>query len=102
MTRPQVSFAVLLCALALAGCSKPEKPEKERPPSPQADATPAEAAAVQPQVSQGTTAAAVTQAIRSPIERAQSTEATTLEAAKKQDASIDAQTSGESPQPAQQ
>jgi len=57
---------------------------------------------VQPQVSQGTTAAAVTQAIRSPIERAQSTEATTLEAAKKQDASIDAQTSGESPQPAQQ
>ncbi|UHQ20320.1 hypothetical protein LVB87_03930 [Lysobacter sp. KIS68-7] len=99
MMRPLLAapLAALLCTLALAGCSKPEKPEKERPPSPQAGVS----ADVRPQVSQGTTAAAVTQAIRSPIERAQGTEATTLEAAKKQDASIDAQTSGQDPQPAQ-
>jgi hypothetical protein len=75
---------LVLAGLVLVACSKPEPPEKDRPPSPQATA--------------------ITQAIQAPIEKAKSAETTVLDAGKQQAADIDAQTSGnassETPPPA--
>jgi hypothetical protein len=72
------SVATLLCA-----CSKPQPPEKERPPEPQA-----EAQANQPRATQ------LRDAIQAPIDKAKAVEQTTLDAAEKQRAEIDAQTGG--------
>lgn len=66
--------AVLLCA-----CSKPQPPEKERPPEPQAGAP---------------RATELRDAIQAPIDKAKSVEQTTLDAAERQRAQIDAQTGG--------
>ena len=77
----------LLCACALAACSKPEPPEKDRPPEPQATA------AARPYGNPH----AMRDAIQAPIDRAKSAEDVTLEAARKQQASIDAQMAGQDP-----
>ena len=80
----------LLCACVLVACSKPEPPEKDRPVEPQAKV------AARPYGNPH----AMRDAIQAPIERAKSAEDVTLEAARKQQASIDAQMAGEDPAPA--
>ena len=93
MKRP---LLVVLClaGFALAACSKPEPPEKDRPPEPTADAAPPAAAAVD--YAQSSLSA---EEIRAPIDRAKAVEGTVLEAAKQQQADIDAQAAGGTPPP---
>ena len=78
MSRPLLA---LCCVLALSACSKPEKPETERPPTPQASRS-------------ADRATELSDAIQAPINKAKSVEATTLEAAQQQSADIDAHTGG--------
>ena len=78
-SRAVVSMS-LLAACALAACSKPEPPEKERPPEPKASSEPRHTE--------------LRDAIQAPIDRAKSVEKTTLDAADKERAEIDAQTGG--------
>lgn len=77
--RRSPAFAVIATLLLLGGCSKPEPPEKDRPPEPKAS---------EPSHTQ------LRDAIQAPIDRAKSVEQTTLDAAQKQRAEIDAQTGG--------
>lgn len=77
--RRSTAFAALATLLLLAGCSKPPAPDKERPPEPKAP---------EPRNTQ------LRDAIQAPINRARSVEQTTLDAAQKQRAEIDAQTGG--------
>ena len=78
--RRSIAFAPLATLLLLAGCSKPEPPEKERPPEPKASTEPRHTE--------------LRDAIQAPIDKAKSAEQTTLDAAEKQRAEIDAQTGG--------
>jgi hypothetical protein len=81
---------VLSLALASAACSKPEPPEKDRPPEPKADATAdAHRSSGNPH--------ALRDYMQKPIEKAKTAETITLDAAKQQQASIDAQMAGEDP-----
>ena len=73
-------FAVLSLPLALAACSKPTPPEKDQPPEPRATA--------------------LRDAIQAPIDRAKAVQPQVLDAAKQQQADIDAQTGGDGPPPA--
>lgn len=82
MRRFAFTCSVLL-TLACAACAKPEPPDTERPPEPQAP-QPAE----QPQQTQ------LRDAMQSPLEKAQGVEAQVLDAAKQQQAQVDAQTGG--------
>lgn len=67
--------AVLLpLSLALAACSKPTPPDKDQPPKPKATA--------------------LRDYMQAPINKAKAVEPQVLDAAKRQDADIDAQTSG--------
>ena len=92
----------VLCVLALGACSKPEKPETERPPSPQASASTPNAETWNDASKREQPADQLTRAIQKPINRAKSAEATTLEAAEQQRAAMDAQESGNAaPAPAQ-
>jgi len=72
------NFRILVVAAALsiacAACSKPEPPEKEKRPVPQATD--------------------LRDAIQAPIDRAKAVEPAVLDAAKKQQDQIDAQTGG--------
>jgi len=70
-------LALLLLAIALSACSKPAKPEKERPPEPKAG-----------------NATELRDMIQKPIDRAKAVEPQVLDAAKQEDAAIDAQTGG--------
>jgi len=70
-------LALLLLPLALSACSKPAKPEKERPPEPKAE-----------------DATELSDMIQKPIDRAKAVEPQVLDAAKQEDAAIDAQTGG--------
>jgi hypothetical protein len=70
----------LLAMCAIAACSKPEPPEKERPPEPKASTEPRHTE--------------LRDAIQAPIDKAKSVEKTTLDAAEQQRAEIDAQTGG--------
>jgi hypothetical protein len=79
VTRPLV-LAALAVLLACTACSKPEPPEKERPPEPQAQ---------RPDEQQ---ASELRDAIRQPIDRAKAVEAQVQDAAAAQQAAIDAQT----------
>lgn len=73
--------AALPLSLALTACSKPTPPDKDQPPEPKATA--------------------LRDYMQAPINKAKAVEPQVLEAAKQQDADIDAQTSGEAPsQPA--
>ena len=74
-----------MIALACVACSRPAKPEKDRPPEPQAAST----VAAQP--------SALRRYMQSPIQKAQSVEGTVLDAAKQQRADIDAQMAGDAP-----
>lgn len=71
-------FPLLAAGLALAACSKPEPPDRDDPPEPQA------VAAAQP--------AELTQAIQEPLDKANAAQAATEAASKQQDAAIDAAT----------
>jgi hypothetical protein len=75
------SVGVLSLLLACSACSKPEPPKKDQPPEPQAQA-PVE------------THTELRDAIQAPINRAKAVEPEVLDAAKKQQAEIDAQTGG--------
>lgn len=75
MPRTTASCALLL--LLCSACSKPQPPDKEQPPEPQA--------------SQQTE---LRDAIQRPIQRAEAVEAEVLDAAEQQRAAIDAQTGG--------
>ena len=77
MTRPLITALLLTM---LAACSKPQPPEKERPPEPQA--------AVE-------THTELRDAMQAPIDKAKAVEDTVLDAAEQQKAEIDAQTSGQ-------
>ena len=96
MTRTLVA---VLCVLALSACSKPEKPETERPPAPQAEAGHPDAATWDDASKREKPATELRDAIQAPLDKARSTEATTLDAAAQQSADIDAQTSGDAPPP---
>lgn len=75
---PRFAFTCsVLLALAGAACSRPQPPDTERPPEPQA----------QPQTE-------LRDAMQAPLEKAQGVEDQVLEAAKQQQAAIDAQTGG--------
>jgi hypothetical protein len=73
--------SIALCALLLcaAACSKPEPPPTDQPPEPQAQAQ---------------QATEVRDAIQRPIDRAKAVEPQVLDAARQQQADIDAQTGG--------
>lgn len=76
-TTVRVALLPLLAAcLGLSACSKPEVPEHDNPPEPQAAAQPAE----------------LTQAIQQPLDKANAAQAATEAASEKQDAAIDAAT----------
>ena len=77
--RRSTAFVPLATLLLLSACSKPEPPEKERPPEPKA---------AEPRATE------LRDAIQAPIDKARSVEQTTLDAAEKQRAEIDAQTGG--------
>jgi hypothetical protein len=83
-------FALCL-ALACSACSKPEPPEKDRPVEPQAQAK------TEAQPRPYGNPHALRDYMQKPIEKAKTAEAVTLEAAKQQQASIDAQMAGEDP-----
>jgi hypothetical protein len=70
MGRVRNSCGVLLVALCVAACSKPQPPEKEQPPEPQATE--------------------LRDAIQAPIEKAQGVEAEVQEAAEAQREAIEA------------
>ena len=72
--------ASLLCA---AACSKPEPPPTDQPPEPQAQQPGGQAQATE-----------LRDAIQRPIDRAKAVEPQVLDAAKQQQADIDAQTGG--------
>jgi hypothetical protein len=78
-------LALLSLSLALSACSKPARPEKERPPEPKAE-----------------DATELRDMIQKPIDRAKAVEPQVLDAKAQQDAAIEAQTGGDtsSQQPA--
>ena len=85
MRLPCLSIVIAaLLALALGGC-KPEPPEKEQPPEPQA-ATPA--------AEQSDRHTELRDAIQAPIERAEQVEVDVEKAAEAQHAAIEAATGG--------
>jgi hypothetical protein len=71
MTRAWICGIVVVVALVAAGCSKPKRPEKERP--------------VEPQATQ------LRDAIQAPIEKARKVDGDVQEAADQQRAAIEAQ-----------
>jgi hypothetical protein len=76
-TTVRVALLPLLAAcLTLAACSRPEAPEHDNPPEPQAAAQPAE----------------LTQAIQQPLDKASAAQDAAEAASAKQDAAIDAAT----------
>jgi hypothetical protein len=74
-------LCALLVGLALCACGKPQPPDRERPPEPQA-ATPA------------TQTVPLREAVQAPIERAKQVDADVQKAAEAQRAAIDAATGG--------
>ncbi len=104
MSRTPVAVlcVAVMGVLALGACSKPEKPETERPPAPQASASQPDPETWDDASKREKPATELTQAIQRPINKAKSAEATTLEAADQQRASIDAQERGDAPPPSDQ
>lgn len=81
--RPRTAAAVLAVLLLCAACSKPEPPETDRPPEPQADAT---------QAADGSNATELRDTIQQPIDRARAVQAEADAGAAKQRAGVAAQT----------
>ena len=75
---PTAALLALLTCAAVAACSKPQPPDKERPPEPQATAPAAE---------QHTE---LRDAIQAPIDKAKAVEATVDQAAEEQRKAIEA------------
>jgi hypothetical protein len=96
------TLVAVLCVLALGACSKPEKPETERPPAPQAAASLPDADTWDDASKREKPATELSDAIQRPINKAKSVEGTTLEAADEQRAAIDAQERGDAPPPSDQ
>jgi hypothetical protein len=71
-------LGALSLLLVIAACSKPQPPDKEQPP--------------QPQAAQAETHTELRDAIRAPIDRAKAVSPAVLDAAQKQRDDIDAQT----------
>ena len=95
MTR---TLAMALCMLALTACSKPEKPETERRPEPQAANS---QAANTPDPATWDDASKrekpdtrLLDRIQAPMDKARATEQTVLDQGAQQRADIDAQTAG--------
>lgn len=82
--------AAFLAAVAFSGCSKPEPPEKDRPPEPTAASTTAYVRPVQKHDD-------LLRYMQTPIEKAKTTEQTVMDAAQAQRADIEAQTQGNAP-----
>ena len=80
--RVPLVIALAVAGLTLVGCSKPEPPDKDRPPEPTAASTVADKPS------------ALREYMQTPIDKAKTAEPTVLEAAKQQEAAIDAQTAG--------
>ena len=91
-----VALTSATLGLALAGCSRPEPPEKDQPPEPTAEQMPTPAAAAADYAG-----SSVSAQMHDPIDRAKAVEATVLDAAEQQRAQIDAQTSDGATQPEQ-
>lgn len=77
--RLDLRIAVVSLLLAGVACKKPEPPDKEQPPEPKATEQ---------------QATELRDAIQAPIDRAKAVEPAVLDAAKKQQDDIDAQTGG--------
>jgi hypothetical protein len=99
MTR---TLALALCVLAFAACSKPEKPETERRPEPQASSTLPDKDTWNDASKREPPATALLERIQKPMDKAKAVEGTVLEQGQQQAADIDAQTAGNaSPPPGQ-
>jgi hypothetical protein len=82
--RPSVlSSAALAAALVLAGCSRPQMPEHDKPPQPQATA---------PAATAGARPGALADSIQRPIDRAEAAQSESAAAAERQREVIDAAT----------
>lgn len=79
------SVTALAAALVLAGCSRPQMPEHDKPPEPQAES---------PAATAGTEAnrGALAESIQRPIDRAEAAQADSAAAAERQREAIDAAT----------
>ena len=84
--------AALLAVVAFAGCSKPEPPDKDRPPEPTAAST-ATATAGRPVEKHDD----LLRYMQAPIEKAKTTEQTVMDAAQAQRAAVEAQEQGNAP-----
>ena len=94
---PSALFVLLVATLSVAACSKPEPPDKDRPPEPQASSTARKGAeARMPPATE------LRDYMQRDIKRAQAAEDTVLEAGEQQRADIDAQTAGNPPPPPMQ
>lgn len=80
-TRTRLACAMGVIAAALCACGKPQPPERDQPPEPQA-ATPA------------VTGSPLQETIQAPIDRAKQADAQVQAAADRQRAAIDAATGG--------
>ena len=78
--------------LAFAACSRPEPPDKDQPPEPQAPQATAKPSRSPP-------ATQLRDYMQAPINKAKTAETTVLDAGKQQAADIEAQTSGNAPTP---
>ncbi len=83
--RAAAGIVLLAACAAIAACSKPKAPDHDNPPEPQAAATVATTAPPP---------TALREAMREPIDKAQSAQADIDAAAERQRASIDAATGG--------
>jgi hypothetical protein len=105
MTRPLVQALCLLAfaACALTACSRPEKPETERPPAPQAVANLPDKDTWKDASKREAPATDLLDYTQAPQKRAKATEKVVLDQGAQQRADIDAQAAGNaSPPPSDQ
>ena len=88
-----VPLSLALLAATLAGCTKPEPPEKDRPPEPTAASTATSTAYTRPVQKHDD----LLRYMQTPIEKAKTAEQSVMDAAQAQRADIEAQTQGNAP-----
>ena len=88
-----VPLSLAFFAATLAGCSKPEPPDKDRPPEPTAASTASATASTRPVEKHDD----LLRYMQAPIEKAKTSEQTVLDAAQAQRNDIEAQTQGNAP-----